>query len=370
MNGVVQLINGLTAGGAEIFAIDLACSLQKRGIQSYIVSVFDMESSIRSNLENKLHKSGVQYHCLQKIPFKKDIKAAFRYFLFLKKVRPEVVHSHCQTPNWINGTLTYLFSKDIRRIATLHSVNANHTRWKLIDKISGGNWFHSTVCVSQAVFDTIKEEPNKKVIYVARDLSGFTNKVDTTKNVRRNLGISDNSLIFLNVGRMSQDAKNHGALIRAFGELPTDFDTHLVLMGDGPGKEKYERLAKDNGNQQRIHFLGNVADTAEVYASSDVFIMPSLWEGRPVSAMEAFVSGLPCVFSQIEPLVELSKGVSGVKYFSGTDATAIREGIISTYKWLQISRWRRPFAECEDLRLSMGIEKCLDKHLTASVYGI
>lgn len=97
------------------------------------------------------------------------------------------------------------------------------------------------------------------------------------------------------LGRLSQE-KGHDILIEAFsgiaGEHP---DTDLLLIGDGPCREFYEKKVSGLGLSERVHFAGQSKNPFPVLEQASVFILPSRFEGFPNALAEAMALGLPCV---------------------------------------------------------------------------
>ena len=71
----------------------------------------------------------------------------------------------------------------------------------------------------------------------------------------------------------------------------------LLIVGDGEGRDELEHKIADMGLADRVILAGNRNDIAKLYSLMDVFLMPSLCEGLPFSAVEAQAAGLPCIYS-------------------------------------------------------------------------
>jgi len=80
---------------------------------------------------------------------------------------------------------------------------------------------------------------------------------------------------------------------------------HLVLIGDGPEKERLERLAHDVHTERHVHFLGHRSDAAAWMSAFDAFWLASSFEGQSNSLMEAMAAGVPVVATDIAPNREL-----------------------------------------------------------------
>lgn len=97
---------------------------------------------------------------------------------------------------------------------------------------------------------------------------------------------------------------------KSFSEINQDWK--LLLVGEGPEKNKYLKFIKKNNLSERIIFLGKRNDIKELLLDSSVYVLPSRWEGFPMSLTEAYEVGLPCIFYDIDAIVPFSKNNSGL----------------------------------------------------------
>ena len=119
--------------------------------------------------------------------------------------------------------------------------------------------------------------------------------------LRCELGIPQSAPVIGCVGRFVQQ-KNYLFAVNVFKAfLANSRDARLVILGDGEDRALVEARVNELGLSDRILFLGVRDDVARFYSVFDVFFMPSLCEGLPISAVEAQASGLPCVFSTNVP---------------------------------------------------------------------
>lgn len=117
----------------------------------------------------------------------------------------------------------------------------------------------------------------------------------------------DNKLVVGHIGRFSPP-KNHFFILKTFAELlKINPDTHLVLVGDGEWRDKVHNWIKDLNLKDHVTLTGSIPNPQDWYQAFDVFFMPSLWEGLPVTGVEAQASDLPCLFSsEVTSEVKLS----------------------------------------------------------------
>lgn len=117
---------------------------------------------------------------------------------------------------------------------------------------------------------------------------------------RRQLGV-DQQLVLGHVGRFSYQ-KNHPFLLEIFqAVLKRRSEAVLLLIGTGEDEGKIKSLAVQMGISEQVRFLGSQADVSFYYQAMDAFVMPSRFEGVPLTGVEAQYALLPCVFSDRVP---------------------------------------------------------------------
>ena len=111
--------------------------------------------------------------------------------------------------------------------------------------------------------------------------------------------ILDSSLIsFINMGRLSPE-KNQKALICAFAKIHEKYpDTRLYILGDGPLRESLSALISEFKLDGKVYLTGNVENPFQIMKECDCFILPSLYEGQPVSILEARLLSMPIIMSK------------------------------------------------------------------------
>lgn len=144
------------------------------------------------------------------------------------------------------------------------------------------------------------------------------------QKLRQELGL-ENKFVLCNVGKLSE-GKNQAFLLEVLKLiLEEKKNAHLLLVGDGPQREALEEQAKE----LPVTFAG-VTDRVEEYLNvADAFVMPSLYEGFPLSAMEAQANGLPCFLADT---ITQEVNVTGNVAYLPLEATA----------------WVTALAECAD----------------------
>ena len=111
-------------------------------------------------------------------------------------------------------------------------------------------------------------------------------------------------IVFL--GRLAPK-KRVSDLIRAFDRVATDYPgAELVVVGEGPLEEELRGLAADLGAADRVTFTGRVEseEIPRYYASAELFVLPSVWEGHPLTLLEAWAASRPVIASDVEGIAE------------------------------------------------------------------
>ena len=141
---------------------------------------------------------------------------------------------------------------------------------------------------------------NTAVIRNGIDFNRFRNVSKSKKEIRKELGIKEDTYVVGQIGRFSYQ-KNPEFTISVFSELlKRKADSHLLLIGRG-NIEKLNNQIKSLGIQNKVSILSNRDDIPELLKTMDVFIFPSRFEGLGIVLIEAQVSGLPCVTSDNIP---------------------------------------------------------------------
>jgi 1,2-diacylglycerol 3-alpha-glucosyltransferase len=127
------------------------------------------------------------------------------------------------------------------------------------------------------------------------DIEPFVNP--PRRVTRAELGLPDNAVIALYVGRMSGE-KSIDRLLHLFRYVSDEYDlVYLVLVGDGPELDELRQLADDLGISQRVRFTGGVAyeHVPEYMAAGDFFVSASFTEVHPLTFIEAAAANLPAL---------------------------------------------------------------------------
>jgi glycosyltransferase EpsF len=232
------------------------------------------------------------------------------YIAALKKIfreeKPEIVHSHMNTLS----LFSLYAAKDAGvpiRIAHSHSTagagrgevfrNAFKSILKNFSCIYPTHFMGCSAYAAKWLFgERFCANREYTVLNNALDLDRFSFDENLRDGIRKELGLGD-AFVVGHVGRFMPQ-KNHGFLIDVFREIhEMDPRAKLLLVGDGPLKNDVRKKVCVHALEDNVLFLGARDDVPRLYGAMDFFLLPSLYEGLPVTIVEAQCIGLPCLVS-------------------------------------------------------------------------
>ena len=149
---------------------------------------------------------------------------------------------------------------------------------------------YKTIVQNEDQKEYFKKSLWKKIYVMANPV-----RTDLFQIVRSHTQDEKSKLTVISVGRLSPQ-KNYEMLIKAFSLSEELRESFMVrIYGEGPSQEELEKKIKNNGVSDSIQLMGRSTDMWNVYASADLFVMTSRFEGMPNALMEAMASGLPCI---------------------------------------------------------------------------
>lgn len=146
-----------------------------------------------------------------------------------------------------------------------------------------------------------KSAKKNRIVYLNNgiDLDLYSNVNDEDKErYRKQFSICKNQIVIGNVGRLV-DIKNQEYVVEVCKKLKDKkIDFKAFIIGEGPNREKLEKLISKEGLNKEVVLLGLREDIAYMMNMFDIFLLPSLFEGFPLVLVEAQASGLLCLVSE------------------------------------------------------------------------
>lgn len=170
-----------------------------------------------------------------------------------------------------------------------------------------------------------------ETLYNRIDVAAVQAQFMTKEAARTFLGLSQESWIIGNVGRLHHD-KDQATLLRGFKkalpQLPAN--SLLVIMGKGPLEKELKQLAMDLAITDRVVFTGNVPDGKKYFKAFDVFALTSDHEPFGMVLLEAMAAGLPLICSDCGGGAEVVQGIG--ELFPLGDSDALAKSMIRKYE--------------------------------------
>jgi glycosyltransferase involved in cell wall biosynthesis len=224
----------------------------------------------------------------------------------LRRERPDVFHAHL---SWQLACKFPLAAAVLARVpavvATMHLyVDAPLTTPSLVQLRALGRGVGRYIAVSDHIAEELRRDlrladGKVEAIHNAVDVSRFSAAPD--RELRRTLTGDDVTPLVLTVARLHEQ-KGIDVLLEAVPKIPT---AHFAIAGDGPERGRLEKLARDLGVEKRVRFLGPRSDIPALLLASDLFVLPSRYEGFPLALLEAMAAEVPVVATRIAGVDEL-----------------------------------------------------------------
>lgn len=318
---ILQVMPEFALAGAEIMCENLIYELKKAGHEVIAVSMYDYHSPITERLE----EHGIDIRYLGKKPGL-DLSMIGKMRSLFKKERPDIIHTHRYLMQYAVPAAVLAGAKG--RVHTVHNI-AGKEFSKTARRLN--NIFYkmcgvTPVALSELIADSIVEEYG-----ISKDkIPVIFNGIDLTKcQVKEdNYNIEDNFKI-LHIGRFSEQ-KNHMGLLVAFADFHSRYpESELWLVGDGELRARAEEYVRENGLESSVKFLGLCDTVYSLLNEADMFILPSNFEGVPLTLIEAMGTGLPIVATPVGGVPDmLTDGESAI--LCDNDVSAI-SGAIETF---------------------------------------
>ena len=139
-----------------------------------------------------------------------------------------------------------------------------------------------------------------QILHNAIDSDSYKYNPIIANKIKSELGL-ENKLVLGHVGRFRAQ-KNHAFLIDVFHEVKKiEPNSALLLVGDGELQEEIQQKVNSLGLSKDVIFMGSRSDVNQLMQAMDIFVFPSLYEGLPLTMVEAQASGLPCLISNNIP---------------------------------------------------------------------
>jgi len=329
---VCHVLHGIVGGGSEQVVLNY-CS---RMPEIHFDVLFQYEPN--PQILGRFVEAG--FNCIQ-IPDKvhHPIKHLWTLFRLFKKNRYDVVHSHL---DWfLNAYVMFL-----AMVAGIPARIAHHHQaykkplfaiLRIPNKLFASHWLACGHAAAENGWGKSAVLKGKvQILPNAIDPERFKFDATARAEIRNKYGIAGDGFVVGHVGRFFPQ-KNHAFLIDIFAEVVKSRpNSKLLLLGDGPLQNVIQKKVKMLGLSDKVIFAGLQKNPAPFYSAMDVFCFPSLWEGLPLTLVEAQYNGLPvvasdtitdevCISNSLERLHESIPDEWGTRAVSASRPNSLKE---------------------------------------------
>ncbi len=297
---ILHVVTYMGRGGIETMLMNYYRKIDRSKIQFDFLVHRDFEA----DYDNEILSLGGKIYRLPILnPFSRDYKNKLLLF-FQKHKEYRIVHSHIDSLSSIPLKIAKSCGVPVR-IAHAHNCSeVKNIKYfiKLYYKRQLPKYANVFYACSQSAGEWLYGGKDFLLLNNAIDTSQYSFNIDARVNIRNELKLSDRTLIVGSVARF-EPQKNHLFLLDVFKSLNDKFgDSKLLLVGDGSLKKEIKEKCKRLKIENKVVFMGIRNDVPDILQAMDVFVFPSLFEGLPVSVIEAQTAGLPCIISDRVPL--------------------------------------------------------------------
>ncbi len=294
---IMQVIPSFCFGGAEIMCENLCCALGNLGHEVVAVCLYAQRTPISERMEKK----GIRIRFLDK-KLGLDVSMVPKLCAVMKQERPDVVHTHLDVIKY--AALAARLSGVRSCVHTVHSVAQKEAEGR-IQKIINNTYYHLGWSHPVALSPEIRDTVTAFYGLDSRQVSVIFNGVDRSRCIPKVSYAAGEQVHILHVGRFDTP-KNHAGLVRAFCRLHREMpQVRLHLVGDGELRPRIEGLVQALGVAEAVTFHGMQADVYPYLHQADVFVLPSLYEGIPMTIIEAMGTGLPICAARVGGIPDL-----------------------------------------------------------------
>jgi glycosyltransferase involved in cell wall biosynthesis len=308
---VLHILHELKYSGAEIMYVDAAPLFQEKGCELTVMATANELGEYAINFE----KAGFSVLHMHMPILKKYLKRIAYYkkvIAVLKSGKFEVVHIHSSIAMW--GFAMCAWLTKTKSVYTFHNVFPTHFYtypYHVLLRWSAKYLFN---CSFQTISDSVYNHEAKLYhnsttkIYNWYGSNRYFPAVSEEKNnVRVELGIDSNTLVVISVGGCSS-VKRHSDIIQALPLVLEKIPNAIYLhLGKGEAEEEEKKLAINLRIEDKVWFCNNQRDVRKYLIASDIYLMPSRFEGISITTIEAMACAIPSILYDVPGLRDFNK---------------------------------------------------------------
>jgi N-acetyl-alpha-D-glucosaminyl L-malate synthase BshA len=328
-----------TFGGSGVVATELGLELARRGHEIHFITYSQPVRLALLNPNVHYHEVNVpEYPLFHYQPYELALSSKLVDMVKLYKI--ELLHVHYAIPHAYAGYMAKQMLKNegihIPMITTLHGTDitlvGNHPFYKPAVTFSINKSDYVTSVSQSLKDDTLKLFNIKNKIKVIPNFIELDKvKKDPDAPCHRYVMAKENERIITHISNFRK-VKRIPDIIKIFYNIQKEIPAKLMMVGDGPEKEKAEILCQELGIYDKVIFFGNSNEIDKILCFTDLFLLPSETESFGLAALEAMSCGVPVISSNSGGLPEVNfDGYSG--YLS--DVGKVEEMAVNALKILK-----------------------------------
>lgn len=310
---IQHLITTLGVGGAEKHLLLLTAGQVARGHEVF-VTYFKGDGELTDDFE----RVGVTVSALPMGAVSSLPRTRKQLVALLAERRPDVVHTHLLKADALGAMAVPKLGPDAPvLIASKHNDERALLRWP-VSVVHGllSKRVARTIALSKHVERFVVRHgrvPADRITQIYYGIDPTSMRPTRPRDdVRAELDLPADARVLVCVGRLAPQ-KDHPTLLRAMTQLPDD--VVLLLVGGDPfgqGEQRLRALADELRLGDRVRFVGIRSDVPDLLGASDLFVLPSLWEGLGLVFLEAMAASVPIVATTVSAIPEVVEdGESG-----------------------------------------------------------
>jgi len=292
---LICITNIEIGGGAEKVAVTLGNEFLKRGIDTTLLTFYTIDNEHTFNGKRVSMHEATPASVLGKLP---------RAFIRIWKVKQvckqegiDIVFSFLEESNYYVLLSKILLLNRTPMIVSVRNDLRNYNwLYRLLIRFLYP-WAEKVVAVTKGVQQQLREEfslKNTTTIYNSIDM-GLVKQKSSEPLPAEYSWLKERHPLCISIGRLTQQ-KGQWHMIRAFVKVKKQVPAaSLIILGEGPYREKLQKLIRDCGLEDSVFLLGKQNNVYHFLAQADVFVFSSIWEGMPNTLLEALSVGLPIV---------------------------------------------------------------------------
>lgn len=306
---ILHLFNELKFSGAEIMYVSAAPLFQKLGCKLTVAN-----TSLQLGEYTPAFKTAGYTIIHQYIPHAllRQWKMGKELIQLIKEGGYDVVHIHRSDLRWIMSYCAW--RTRCKAVYTTHSVFRSHWYSYPLHFMQRWTAYHLFHCTFQTISDSV--DANERNYYHTQttliyNWYGSTRFYPATKEekkqTRLELNIPQDALVIISVGGCSH-IKRHHDVIKAMPTILKKYPKAIYLhLGEGNTLEEEKVLAKSLNLNQNVRFYGNQKDVRNFLIASDIYVMPSKFEGISLTTIEAMACNIPAILYNVPGLRDFNK---------------------------------------------------------------